>query len=117
MRAECVPIIKLTVEPMVMNIVQSMGIENSDLAKVIEEEAKKAFYKKLKEIPEIVNQEVNNLTKELIHEECDSWVRSKYGNKFIHDNPKWLIDFKSEVKTQVSIAISDLTNKKGKLFK
>ena len=113
MKAECMPIVKLEIRPMVMNMIQSMGIENSELADAIKEAANYEFKRQLKEIPNIVREEVLNLISQTIENECDSWAKSKYGKDFFQGNSQWNTDFKTAIKTEVMITITELCNRKS----
>ena len=70
MKSEVVPHIKLEIRPMIMSIIQSMGIEGSTLAQVIEKKVEEKTAK-------IIAEDLNFMVEEALKEHIQKYLTDK----------------------------------------
>ncbi len=105
MKSDCIPTIKLEIRPMVLSMVQHMGIQHSELADVIEKSVEYEIEKQVRDIPNMVKDEVSRLMEECIDRYCNEYARDWMSPDWVKKNKEMVTNFKNTIRTEVMIAI------------
>lgn len=117
MKSEFMPTIRLEIRPMVMAMVQHMGIENSELSEAINKAIEYEIKKQIIDIPNMVKKEVNSLFNNLIDQECDMYAKEWISPEWVKNNKSMISNFRNTIKSEVMIAITNYVEENRKIIK